>query len=262
MKKFGLIGYPLTHSFSEKYFTEKFEKENLDQYQYKLFPIEDIKHLPKLLEKETELCGLNVTIPYKIEVIKFLDEIDKDALGVGAVNCIKIEVHATVKDLFSGELCTLCKDKKYLIGYNTDVYGFEKALSPLLETYHEKALILGNGGAAKAVQYVLQKLKIPFKIVSRNPKKEMLDYQKLDKKILKEHQIIINTSPLGTYPNVEDYPNIPYEHLTDKHLLFDLIYNPAETIFLKKGREKGAKTKNGFEMLELQAEKSWEIWNK
>ncbi len=119
-----------------------------------------------------------------------------------------------------------------------------------------------NFAPAKAVQYVLQKLKIPFKIVSRNPKKEMLDYQKLDKKILKEHQIIINTSPLGTYPNVEDYPNIPYEHLTDKHLLFDLIYNPAETIFLKKGREKGAKTKNGFEMLELQAEKSWEIWNK
>jgi shikimate dehydrogenase len=262
MKKFGLIGYPLTHSFSEKYFTEKFEKENINDYQYNLFSIEDINMLPKLLEKETALFGLNVTIPYKIEVMKYLDEIDKDAAGVGAVNCIKIETHSTVKELFSGELCTLCKEKKFLKGYNTDVYGFEESLKPLLERHHQKALILGNGGAAKAVQYVFDKLKIPFKLVSRSPKKGMLDYKKLNKKVLNEYQIIINTSPLGTYPNIDEYPNIPYEYLTEKHLLYDLVYNPAESAFLKKGKEKGAKIKNGYQMLELQAEKSWEIWNK
>ena len=248
MKKFGLIGYPLGHSFSEKYFTEKFKNLGLTDHSYKLFPIETVANgFLKLLEENPLLCGINVTIPHKIEVMSFLNEIDEAAKAIGAVNCIKITSTAD--------------NQKHLKGYNTDAYGFEMSLSPLLESHHKKALILGNGGAAKAVRYVLEKLGIPYKYVSRNPGPDMLSYADLNKEIIDNYNIIINTSPVGTYPNVTEKPDLPYEFISDRHLFYDLIYNPAETVFLAKGREKGAKTKNGYEMLELQAEKSWEIWN-
>ncbi|ADY53574.1 shikimate dehydrogenase [Pseudopedobacter saltans DSM 12145] len=248
MKKFGLIGYPLGHSFSEKYFTEKFNNLGLIDHCYKLYPIEVMANgFPKLLEENPLLCGINVTIPHKIEVMGFLDEIDEAAAAIGAVNCIKITRTAD--------------NKKNLKGYNTDAYGFESSIKPFLEPHHKKALILGNGGAAKAVKYVLGKLGIEYKFVSRNPKEGMLSYADLTKEILEDYHIIINSSPVGTYPNVTEKPELPYEFISDKHLFYDLIYNPAETVFLAKGREKGAKTKNGYEMLELQAEKSWEIWN-
>lgn len=248
MKKFGLIGYPLGHSFSEKYFTEKFKNLGLTDHSYKLFPIEVMASgFPKLLEENPLLCGINVTIPHKIEVMGFLDEIDEAAKAIGAVNCIKI-----TKSL---------DGKPFLKGYNTDAYGFESSLKPFLKPHHQKALILGNGGAAKAIKYVLEQLGIAYKFVSRNPKADMLSYQDLTQEIIESHHIIINCSPVGTYPNVTEKPDIPYEFISDKHLFYDLIYNPSETVFLAKGREKGAQTKNGYEMLELQAEKSWEIWN-
>lgn len=248
MKKFGLIGYPLGHSFSEKYFTEKFKNLGLTDHSYKLYPIEVMASgFPKLLEENPLLCGINVTIPHKIEVMGFLDEIDEAAKAIGAVNCIKI-----TKSL---------DGKPFLKGYNTDAYGFESSLKPFLKPQHQKALILGNGGAAKAIKYVLEQLGIAYKFVSRNPKADMLSYQDLTQEIIESHHIIINCSPVGTYPNVTEKPDIPYEFISDKHLFYDLIYNPSETVFLAKGREKGAQTKNGYEMLELQAEKSWEIWN-
>lgn len=262
MKKFGLIGYPLGHSFSEKYFTEKFKKEKLVDCTYQLFPIQHLSDLPKLLEHEDDLCGLNVTIPHKIGVMFYLDEIDKDAQEVDAVNCIKITHHNSISAIFSGELCTLNPHKPRLIGYNTDVYGFEKSITPLLENHHKKALILGNGGAARAVKFVFDKLNIDYKFVSRKPSKGMFKYSDLDKSVMEKYTIIVNTTPLGTFPNVDQCPDIPYQYLTKQHLLYDLIYNPAESTFLRKGKEKGAKIKNGLEMLELQAEKSWEIWNK
>ena len=262
MKKFGLIGYPLGHSFSEKYFTEKFEKEKLNNCVYQLFPIQNLSDLPQLLANEKDLQGLNVTIPHKIGVMYYLDEIDKAAQEIDAVNCIKVTHHHSVSSIFSGELCTLNAHKPKLIGYNTDAYGFEQSLKPLLESQHKKALILGNGGAARAVKYVLDKLKIEYKFVSRRPLQGMLNYSDLDQNLLKDYKIIINTTPLGTFPNVDECPDIPYEFITNKHLLYDLIYNPEETTFLRKGKEKGAKIKNGYEMLQLQAEKSWEIWNK
>ncbi len=261
MKKYGLIGFPLGHSFSEKYFTEKFKKANLNTYQYSLYPLENIKDFPKLLAKDKELYGINVTIPHKIEVMQFLDEVDAAAKEIGAVNCIKIVHGDTVKSLFSGELCTFKPSDFKLIGYNTDAYGFEKSILPFIKNHHKKALILGNGGAARAIKYVLKKLKIKFKFVSRKPEKDMLSYTDLTADILKEYQIIINTSPVGTYPKADECPDIPYQFLTDKHLLYDLVYNPEETMFLKKGKEKGAAIKNGYQMLELQAEKSWEIWH-
>ncbi|WP_017257207.1 shikimate dehydrogenase family protein [Pedobacter arcticus] len=260
MKKYGLIGFPLGHSFSEKYFTEKFEKGNLKNYQYSLFPLENIQDFPKLLASDRDLYGINVTIPHKIEVLQFLDEVDSAAKEIGAVNCIKILHGDTVKSLFSGELCTLNPKKYKLVGYNTDAYGFEKSIEPFLKSHHKKALILGNGGAARAIKYVLKQRKIAFKFVSRNPDKDMFSYADLNESVLSEYQIIINTSPVGTYPNADNFPDIPYQFLTDKHLLYDLVYNPEETIFLRKGREQGASIKNGYQMLELQAEKSWEIW--
>ncbi|MBD3750111.1 MAG: shikimate dehydrogenase [Sphingobacteriales bacterium] len=261
MKKFGLIGYPLGHSFSEKYFTEKFKKENLKHYVYELFPIQNLSELPALLEHQKDLCGLNVTIPHKIGVMYYLDEIDKDAQAIDAVNCIKVTHHHSVQSLFSGELCKLNAYKPKLIGYNTDAYGFELSLVPLLKSHHKNALILGNGGAARAVKFVLEKLDIEYKFVSRRPLNNMLSYEELNKNILKEYQIIINTTPLGTFPKVEECAPIPYQFITSKHLLYDLIYNPAESLFLRKGKEKGAQIKNGEEMLRLQADKSWEIWN-
>ncbi len=242
--KFGLIGKNISYSFSRNYFSEKFQKLGLHSYKYFNFDIPEIEEFPFILyHKEHEFKGLNVTIPYKESVIRYLDEVDDDALQIGAVNSIKIT-----------------NDNK-LIGYNTDIYGFQKSFEPLLKPHHTKALILGTGGASKAVAFVLEKLGISYKYVSRNISENAFLYAALNEEIIDEYSIIVNCTPLGTHPIISEAPNIPYEFIKEKHLLFDLIYNPAETRFLKEGRYKGATVKNGFEMLELQAEKSWEIWN-
>jgi len=237
----GLIGYPLSHSFSKKHFTEKFKKEKLIDFAYELFPLENINLLPQLLEKYPNLLGFNITIPYKEQVLKYLDDVDEDALAIGAVNTVKI------------------KDGK-LTGYNTDVYGFEQSLQPLLSAHHKNALILGTGGASKAVVFVCKKLKINYTFVSRTPSQNQLNYSDLSQLVIQNNSIIVNTTPVGTYPNIENSPNIPYHYLTDKHFLYDLVYNPAESEFLKQGKARGAITKNGLEMLFLQAEKAWKLW--
>jgi len=241
VKQLGLIGYPLSHSFSKKYFAEKFQKENISGYDYDLFPLESIHDLPHLLKLYPNIVGLNVTIPYKEQVLEYLDDIDESAKEIGAVNTIKIV------------------DKK-LIGYNTDVYGFEESLIPVLPKNNPKALILGTGGAAKAVAYVLTKLGITFRYVSRQKRENVLTYDELNQKSMDNYHILVNTTPLGMYPNIDQAPAIPYDFATDKHLLYDLVYNPEKTLFLNKGLEKGATIINGQEMLILQAEKAWEIW--
>lgn len=241
--RFGLIGYPLGHSFSKKYFTEKFENEGLSQnYQYDLFPIENVEEIKEIIDNYPELKGLNVTIPYKQSVISFLDEMDESASSVGAVNTIKIQDGKTK-------------------GFNTDVIGFKKSLQSFLgETKVKKALILGTGGAGKAVAHVLNQLKIAYQWVSRKSTDEMLDYQSLKGK-LNDFQLIINTTPLGTYPNVESCPELPYQELNGQHFLFDLVYNPAITKFMKRGLDAHCKVINGLEMLYLQADAAWDIWN-
>jgi len=258
MKKYGLIGFPLTHSFSKKYFTEKFEKENLDNCAYELYPMPNLSDLPELINSIPDLCGLNVTVPHKIGVMFYLDKVDAAAKEIDAVNCIKIVNLLTVEAFFSGELSSM---QMRLEGYNTDAFAFEQSLRPLLKKQHQKALILGTGGASRAVAYVLKQLGISFKKVSRRAAGKQLTYKKLDADILKDYTLIINTSPVGTAPNNNECPDIPYEYLTGKHLLYDLVYNPIETEFLKRGKAKGAAIKNGLDMLHLQAEKSWEIWN-
>jgi shikimate dehydrogenase len=241
MRKFGLIGYPLSHSFSQKYFSEKFKKENILDSEYENFSIPSINLLDQVIGNNPGLLGLNVTIPYKRSVINYLDE--KTDLPIDACNCIRIH-HGK------------------LIGYNTDIIGFEKTLTPGLKPYHKNALILGNGGATAAVKYVLQKLNIRFSVVSRNANdNSFFSYEDLSEEIIEQNLLIINTSPVGMFPHVDEYPNIPYQFLNDSHYLFDLIYNPAETTFLKKGKERGAAIKNGHEMLIIQAEESWRIWN-
>lgn len=249
MRTFGLIGYPLSNSFSQKYFTEKFERENLTDCEFKKFSLENSNDFPELLNSNPSLCGLSVTIPHKQSVMKFLDEVDDVAQKIGAVNCIRIS-----KAESGGQNS---------VGYNTDVYGFEKSLKPLLKPQHAKALILGTGGGAKAVAYVLRKLKIDFVFLTRSQQQaaRSISYKAITPEIISEHNIIINTTPLGMFPNINECPTIPYEHLTEKHLLYDLIYNPEETLFLRHGKEKGAQIKNGMEMLQLQAEKAWKIWN-
>lgn len=258
MKKFGLIGYPLTHSFSERYFSEKFEKENLKDHVYNLFPLPNLSDFPELLKANPDLCGLNVTVPHKIGIMFYLDKLSDDAREIDAVNCIKVIKHDPVEFLFSGEIPSM---RLRLEGYNTDAYGFETSLKPLLKRHHQKALILGDGGASRAVAYVLKKLNVSFKFVSRRAKGKQLGYDELNERILKDRLLIINTTPVGTFPNVNECPDIPYQYLTNKHLLYDLVYNPERTEFIKKGEEMGCSTKNGLEMLHLQAEKSWEIWN-
>ncbi|MDI9319091.1 MAG: shikimate dehydrogenase [Phycisphaerales bacterium] len=240
MKQFGLIGFPLKHSFSPQYFNEQFEAEQLNCH-YKAFPIEQIELLPSLLHQFPNLQGLNVTIPYKTAVIPFLDAISDTAQNIHAVNCIKIQ------------------DKK-LIGFNTDYYGFTESLKPLLDMSINKALVLGTGGSAQAVLFALKQLDIATHTVSSSGKGD-LSYRDLDTEIMQSHQLIINTTPLGMFPHLSDSPPIPYHLLNEKHILFDLIYNPAETLFLKKGAEQYARTANGVKMLQLQADKSWEIWN-
>jgi shikimate dehydrogenase len=242
MRLFGLLGYPLTHSFSQKYFTEKFQKLGITDAAYDNFSIPDITELSIILASKKELEGFNITIPYKKEVTRFLDEASEPVKKMGACNCVKIS------------------DGK-LKGFNTDVVGFQQSLQPFLKPYHKSALILGTGGASAAVEYVFQQLQIPYQFVSRTESIKAITYQDLSKEIIESHQLIINTSPLGMFPNVEVCPEIPYEFLTPSHHLFDLIYNPTETKFLKFGKQQGTTIQNGFEMLILQAEESWRIWN-
>jgi len=260
MKQYGLIGYPLSHSFSKKYFADKFEKEHISDSGYHLFPIEHISELRGLLKKHPDLLGLNVTIPYKQSVLKYLDWIEDDAKKIGAVNCIRIHAESPVDACFDGEVGIVGHDFR-LEGFNTDMYGFEHSLKPLLKDRYDRALVLGDGGAAQAVKCVLENLGITFTVVTRKPLEGGILFKDLTQKNIKDNLIIINTTPLGMAPHVDEYPPIPYEAITDDHLLYDLVYNPEKTIFLQKGEEKGATIKNGLEMLILQAEKSWEIWS-
>lgn len=242
MSKFGLIGKNIDYSFSKKFFSEKFENENLP-HSYQNFDIPSIDLFKEIISKTIGLKGLNVTIPYKEAVISYLDFLDETAEKIGAVNTIKIS-----------------EDKK-LIGYNTDYFGFQKSLEQFIPLQQKTALILGTGGASKGIAYALEKLGFEFKFVSRTENLNTISYISLNKSILENHLLIVNCTPLGTFPNIHEYPAIPYEFITENHLLFDLIYNPTETEFLKQGKIRGAKTANGLRMLELQAEKAWEIWN-
>jgi len=248
MKTFGLIGHRLGYSFSQKYFTEKFILENLPEHEYLNFELDSIDEFPGVFEKGKNICGLNCTIPYKQQIMAFLDEIDPEAAQIGAVNTVKI---------------TFQNGKRNLKGFNTDVYGFEKSLQPMLGTKHRKALILGTGGASKAIKHVLNKLKISYLSASIEDQlfENEIRYNQITEELLKEYLIIIHATPIGTFPNVDNCPDIPYEFITSEHVLFDLVYNPEETLFLKKGKAQGAKTKNGLEMLHLQAIRAWEIWN-
>ena len=245
MRLFGLIGYPLEHSFSQKHFRAKFKDSNILDVDYELYPIDIIEKFPSVITTNPGLAGLNVTIPYKEQVIQFLDELDETASEINAVNTIKI-----LRE----------NDHVKTIGFNTDAYGFEISLKPLLKAQHKNALILGSGGASKAVSFVLQKLNIPYQIVSRESHADQLSYSDLPY-IINDHPLIVNTTPVGTFPDTQHSPNIPYDLLDENYLLYDLIYNPEETEFLKQGKAQGAVIKNGLEMLELQAEKAWEIWN-
>lgn len=248
MRKFGLIGYPLSHSFSKKFFTEKFIAEEIKNAAYELYPIEHIDLFSALVSDDPELCGMNVTIPYKVKVLPFLDEMDEASTQIGAVNCISIEWAEN--------------GKRYLKGYNTDAYGFEESLKPMIGEAHRRALVFGDGGAAKAIKYVLGKLGIDFLVVTRKPSETSILYSDVDEAMLSEYTVLINTTPLGMSPNYDTQPEIPYQFLTEQHVAYDLVYNPEETLFLKEVRLHGGKTKNGLEMLYLQAIRSWEIWNK
>lgn len=247
MRLFGLIGNPLSHSFSAKYFENKFEKESISDADFRLFPIESISKLHSIIEQNPALTGLSVTIPYKLAVLPQLNHLSEEAKAIGAVNCIAIKRDGS---------------KSELTGYNTDIHGFRASLEPHLQACHNRALILGTGGAAKAVSFVLKKKGIEFKFVSRNSENnDSLLYSQLTEKVINDNLLIINTTPLGMYPNIESFPEIPYQFLSERHFLYDLVYNPLETRFLLKGKERGAGIKNGLQMLEIQAEKSWEIWN-
>ncbi len=248
MKTYGLIGYRLGYSFSKGFFTDKFEKEGLKDYEYVNFELDTIKEFPGIFEKNDHIAGLNCTIPYKQEIMPYLDEINEEAAKVGAVNTVKIVRSA---------------DGVRLIGYNTDIYGFENSLKPMLNEKHKKALILGTGGASKAIKYILDKLGIEY--VSASIEDELFEkeirYNQIDETLIKESLVIINATPLGTHPKVDTCADIPYEHITSDHVLFDLVYNPEKTLFMKKGKAQGASVKNGLEMLHGQAIKAWEIWN-
>lgn len=245
MRLFGLIGFPLSHSFSATYFNNKFVEEQIVDCDYRLFAIPTISELTSMLQENTNLCGFNVTIPYKKEIFPFLTDIDPVAAEVGAVNAVKV-----IRNEKNVELH----------GYNTDILGFEYSLTPLLHG-RKKALILGTGGAAMAVAFVLKKLQIPFQFVSRNPSKDSLTYHQIDQQLLEEYTIIINTSPVGMYPNITEAPALPYHLLNNRHLLYDLIYNPEITRFMKNGLEQGCEVKNGLEMLQIQAEEAWKIFS-
>lgn len=253
MRIFGLIGYPLSHSFSKKYFTGKFSQEGITDAVYEVFPLPDISALPGLLQNYPDLRGLNVTIPYKESVIAYIDKVHPSAARIGAVNVIKISK--------SGEKT----------GYNSDYFGFSQSLSGWFDTLHGekgkarlrglKALILGTGGASKAVKITLEDLNIAYISVSRQPADGQLSYEQLTEELLQNHHLIINTTPLGMLPQTDTFPRIPYQFTGANHYFYDLVYNPEETAFMKKGKEQGAQTINGLPMLYGQAEKSWQIWN-
>lgn len=246
MRKFGLIGKTLTHSFSPTYFKNKFETEQIIDAQYELFPLENVEEISTIKIEQENLIGLNVTIPFKESIIPFLDEISEQAKAIGAVNTIACLADGRWK------------------GYNTDAFGFEKAIQTFVDLKTRKALVLGTGGASKAVQYILAKHAVPFYLLSRTPKKDSkeITYEELNQNMLESHTLIINCTPLGTFPNINECPNIPFEFIGDKHFVFDLVYNPAETSLMKKAKAAGAAVANGTSMLENQAEASWEIWNK
>jgi shikimate dehydrogenase len=243
-KLFGLLGKHIAYSFSRGYFSDKFKVLKLDDHSYTNFDIPTIKDFPNIFKENENIKGMNVTIPYKEAVIPYLAKLNRKAKKIGAVNTIKIETDGS------------------LTGYNTDCYGFKKSIIPYLQNHHKKALILGTGGASKAVAFVFEELNIPYKYVSRKPKnKKTISYQDLSEKVMKSHTIIVNCTPLGTFPKIEDCADIPYKYVSKDFLLFDLIYNPSETTFLKLGRLQGAQIANGYKMLEFQAEKAWKIWN-
>ena len=242
MKRYGLIGRTLTHSFSKTYFTNKFAEEGIADCSYQNFELKTIDEFPQLIRSNPDIKGLNITIPYKEEVLRFLTGKNEIVEAIGASNCIKIDAGS-------------------IVGYNTDAPGFRKTLEPQLKQHHKKALILGTGGASKAIRYVLQELGIEYQLVSRRKEKEACSYEDINSDVLSDHHLIINTTPLGMYPNVDADPPIPYEFMTRKHFLFDLIYNPSKTEFLAEGAKRGAQISNGYEMLIHQAEESWKIWN-
>jgi shikimate dehydrogenase len=242
MRLFGLIGYPLTHSFSKDYFGEKFKREAVEDCRYENFQLANIKELSKIIGDHTDLEGLNVTIPYKESVLSFLDEKNELVTQTGACNCIKIV-------------------NRKLVGFNTDIIGFERSLFSKLPSGYKNALILGTGGAAKAVEFVLKKNQIHYTCVSRRHSQNSITYEELTPSVLEKNRLIINTTPVGMYPKINEVLPLPFEVITPNHLLFDLIYNPPKTLFLKKGEERGATIQNGYEMLVYQAEESWKIWN-
>lgn len=245
MDLYGLIGHPLGHSFSKKFFNEKFQNEMIDA-EYRNFDIDTIKSFPTIIEEYSNLRGLNVTIPYKELIIPYLDELSEDAQAIGAVNVIRISRN---------------HEGVHLKGYNSDVIGFTDSIRPLLKPFHKKALILGTGGASKAIRYGLYKLGIETRFVSRRPKEGMLTYSDLTADIMAEHTVIVNCSPVGMFPHTDERPDLPYQFIGSHHILYDLVYNPDETLFMKSGKEQGATTKNGLEMLILQARAGWNFWN-
>ena len=243
MKRYGLIGYPLGHSFSQRYFTEKFEREGIAGYTYENFPIESIDRLDEVLERHPDLCGFNVTIPYKERIIPRLRSMAEEARKIGAVNCVRVTPEG-------------------LVGHNTDAYGFRTSLLKLLDGAHpERALVLGTGGASKAVKYVLEQLDIPFDVVSRKASAGDFTYDELTSETVRTRRLIVNATPLGTFPKTDECPDIPYEAIGETHFLFDLVYNSPLTEFLRRGRQQGAAIANGYDMLVGQAEKAWSIWN-
>lgn len=244
MKRFGLIGFPVAHSFSKKYFTEKFNKLRLKDHVYELYEMEFLNEFPSLWMRYPDLVGINVTVPHKEGVIKYLDRLDASAIKVGAANVIK-------------------KENNKLVGYNSDYMAFRQSLKKWIGNYQGEALILGTGGSSKAIQAGLDELKIPFNVVSRSTRNGDYTYEELKENtgIIRRFQLIVNTTPLGMHPNIDTMADLPYGGIGKNHFLFDLIYNPDETLFLHEGKTNGARIKNGYEMLELQAEKSWEIWN-
>ena len=242
IKRYGLIGRNIAYSFSRGYFKQKFETENLEKCTYENFDLNEIQELNKILTKKN-IYGLNVTTPFKREVVPFLDRLSPTAEKMNAVNTIKFHKDGTVS------------------GHNTDIYGFEKSLLEIISTPPKKALILGTGGASSAVAFVMKKFNIEFTYISRGAGANAIEYNKVDEKVMNEHHLIINASPLGTFPDINLAPQLPYSFLTNDHVLFDLIYNPPETRFLQEGKKRGCKTLNGQKMLEYQAEKSWQIWN-
>ncbi|MBI1184255.1 shikimate dehydrogenase [bacterium] len=246
MAVFGLIGYPLSHSKSPEIFNSIFEEANASEHHYKLFPLKSLKELNKVLNKEPDLTGFNITIPYKKEILSQLYEIDQPAVDCWAVNTVKV---------------SRMKGRVLLKGFNTDLPAFKESLEKLLKPQHSKALVLGSGGAASAAKVALKQLGIDFQSVSRQMKFDALQYSDVDNQVLKSHKLVVNCTPLGMYPNSETCPDLPFQSFTEQHLVYDMVYNPTETLLMKRARAQGAQVQNGLEMLKLQARKAWDIWN-